>query len=150
MLRHLISRDKDREAIEFIRRRILGGSAGGSYPFVANFAALPSAVANNGKVYIVLNSQGTWWLPGNLGGNYYSKGFYYSDGADWQYLGSFPYQASQSTVNAESNNDQFVTPATLGAWIDQRELELSQIRGITISSSPPSSPQVNDLWIDIS
>jgi hypothetical protein len=31
----------------------------------------------------VLNSQGTPWLPGSLGGSYYPSGLYYWDGAKW-------------------------------------------------------------------
>lgn len=83
------------------------------YASVANYSALPSASAHNSETYEVLASQGTAWLPGSLGGTYYSAGFYYSNGITWNYLGSAPYQASQSDVNAGLITDQFVSPNTL-------------------------------------
>lgn len=36
-----------------------------------------------GNLAYVSTSQGTKWLPGNLGGTYYSKGFYIWNGTDW-------------------------------------------------------------------
>lgn len=79
---------------------------------MANYAALPPANTASGKTYSVLNSQGTNWLPGSLGGTYYSTGFYYSDGTTWNYMGSTPYQASQSEVDTGTDSTVFVTPLT--------------------------------------
>lgn len=39
--------------------------------------------AKSGSLAYVINSQGTAWLPGGLGGTFYSKGWYYYDGANW-------------------------------------------------------------------
>jgi len=89
-----------------------------------NFSALPPAADNNGKYYHVLNSQGTKWLPGWVGGTFYSKGFYYSDGVDWVFVGDVPYNATQTEVNTGTNTTQFVTPATLAnydSWGDEIE-----------------------------
>lgn len=79
---------------------------------VENYSALPDATLNNNTFIWVLNSQGTSWLPGNLGGTYYNKGLYYSNGVNWEYT-PYPYQATQSEVNTGSINDKFVTPSTL-------------------------------------
>lgn len=79
---------------------------------VANYSALPSAVAATDKYYYVLDSQGTSWLPGSLGGTYYPRGLYYSDGVTWRRTET-PYQASQATVDAGGVTDQFVSPNTL-------------------------------------
>lgn len=81
--------------------------------YVNTYADLPAANTVTGQKYGVINSQGTKWLPGSLGGTYYAKGYYYSDGLLWIYMGEFPYQASQSDVNAGIITDQFVSPATL-------------------------------------
>ena len=79
---------------------------------VANYSALPAVATVTGKFYWASASQGTSWLPGNLGGTYYPKGMYYSNGVTWEFL-DVPYQATQSEVNTGTNTDKFVTPATL-------------------------------------
>lgn len=79
---------------------------------VANFSALPPPNTVPNQFFWASNSQGTKWLPGGLGGTYYSAGLYYSNGATWEFM-DVPYQASQSAVNAGIVTDQFVTPATL-------------------------------------
>jgi hypothetical protein len=91
-------------------------SYGATFVRVANFSALPSAAANPDEYYHVLASQGTAWLPGPLGGTYYSKGFYYSDGVIWTFVGEVPYQATQGNVDAGSIADQFVSPLTLNNY----------------------------------
>lgn len=80
---------------------------------VANYAALPDPTLHTDEYYHVEASQGTSWLPGPLGGTYYSKGFYYSDGVSWVFVGEVPYQALQADVDAGVITDQFVSPATL-------------------------------------
>lgn len=89
------------------------GSGGGGTEItsVANFSALPSASTNVGKFYWCEAAQGTSWLPGTLGGTYYSKGLYYSNGTSWVST-DLPYNATISEVNTGTNNDKFVTPST--------------------------------------
>ena len=89
-----------------------GGTGQGITGVVANYSALPSVAAAADLFYFVENSQGTYWLPGKLGGTYYPAGIYYSNGVTWFYAES-PYQASQADVNAGLITDQFVSPATL-------------------------------------
>ena len=79
---------------------------------VANYSALPAVASVLGDFYWCSASQGTSWLPGGLGGTYYSAGLYYSNGVTWEFL-AVPYQATQAVVHTGTVTDQFVTPATL-------------------------------------
>ncbi len=62
-----------------------GGSGTGYIGVFANYndliAAFPTAPTMS--LAYVQNSQGTKWLPGGLGGNFYSKGSYLFDGVNW-------------------------------------------------------------------
>src|SRR4051812_6110196 len=90
-----------------------GDSSGGSsiYAVVANYSALPPANTVTGKFYWVSAAEGTWWLPGSIGGNFYNSGLYYSNGATWEFT-NVPYQATQAIVDAGTNDDRFVTALT--------------------------------------
>ncbi len=80
---------------------------------VANYSAIPApSPATTGQFYWASASQGTAWLPGSLGGTYYSAGMYYDNGTTLEFL-SVPYQATQAEVNTGTNTDKFVTPSTL-------------------------------------
>lgn len=81
-------------------------------PNVDTYADLPAASSYENGLYWVNNSTGTKWLPGILGGTYYPKGLYYSDGYSWEWRKS-PYQATLVEVNTGTNDDKFVTPNTL-------------------------------------
>lgn len=81
---------------------------------VANYSALPAVGTVTGQFYWCSASQGTKWLPGALGGTYYSAGMYYSNGVSWEFL-DVPYNATQAEVNTGTNTDKFVTPATLAS-----------------------------------
>lgn len=74
---------------------------------VANYSALPNVVTSNGRYYNVLAPQGTKWLL-----TYKPKGIYYSDGATWDYRGEFPSNANQVTVDAGTNDEEFLTSLT--------------------------------------
>jgi len=78
---------------------------------VANYSALPAVGTVTGEFYWCSASQGTSWLPGSLGGTYYSAGLYYSNGVSWEFM-DVPYQATQSEVNTGTNTNKFVTPDT--------------------------------------
>jgi hypothetical protein len=88
-----------------------GSGAGTTISVVSNYSALPSASSHSAEFYWVSNSQGTKWLPGSLGGNYYPNGMYYSNGTAWEYVIT-PYQATLSEVNTGTDNEKFVTPYT--------------------------------------
>lgn len=79
---------------------------------VANYSELPDPTTVPGAFYYADASQGTKWLPGSLGGTYYPSGFYYSDGSSTWIYSESPGNATQLTVDAGTNNDQFLTPLT--------------------------------------
>ena len=79
---------------------------------VANYSALPDPTTVADKFYWCENSQGTAWLPGSLGGTYYPRGLYYSNGTTWEYMET-PIQATQDEVDAGIIDDRFVSPNTL-------------------------------------
>lgn len=62
-----------------------GGSGTGYIGVFLNYNALIAAfpTAPTLSLAYVQNSQGTKWLPGGLGGNFYSKGSYLFDGVNW-------------------------------------------------------------------
>lgn len=62
-----------------------GGSGTGYLTVQANYTDLITAfpTAPTMSLAYVQNSQGTAWLPGNMGGTFYSKGTYLFDGANW-------------------------------------------------------------------
>ena len=92
-----------------------GPSGAGFSGVVTNYSALPSAASVPDTFWYVENSQGTKWLPGSLGGTYYTNGVYYSTGSTWIYQ-EMPNQASQAQVNAGLLDDVFVSPLTLTNW----------------------------------
>lgn len=109
--------DKDfvvryKDALGNIVDAFLSPGSGAGPTVVANYSALPSVAAAVGLFYWCEASQGTAWLPGSLGGTYYPKGQYYSNGTIWEYQET-PSQATQSDVNTGTNTDKFVTPSTL-------------------------------------
>ena len=103
---------------------------------VANYSALPDATLYTGRLFYVINSQGTEWLPGSLGGTYYPSGWYYCTGTAYLYQET-AFQASQATVNAGTNSDQFVTPLTLtnstqlAAKLDDISADTKEVTGFT-------------------
>ena len=86
---------------------------GRTFVTVNTYNDLPSPTGLTDTFYVVLNSIGTEWLPGSVGGTFYSKGFYYSNGVTWEFIGDVPYQATQEQTNAGILNTVFVTPNTL-------------------------------------
>ena len=132
-----------------------GGGSGPVIPDTApNFSSLPAASLHSGEIWWVLNSQGTAWLPGTLGGTYYPKGIYYSNGTTWDFVPT-PYQATQTTVNAETVQDQFVSPFTLGGWFIQKLFSLTSkttpvdADTITGTDSASSNSPVKFTWANI-
>ena len=90
----------------------LDAGGNGDMESAANFAALPPFADHTGESFFVEAAQGTPWLPGSFGGNYYPRGVYYSNGIEWLYQEN-PGQATQTEVNAGIVTDKFVSPSTL-------------------------------------
>ena len=83
---------------------------------VDTYSLLPAANGNTGNCYLVLNDQGTAWLPGSFGGTFYAKGVYYSNGSIWTLMSSVPYQATQLETDAGTVDNVFVTPLKLANY----------------------------------
>lgn len=80
--------------------------------YVDYYADLPDPTTVPNSTYGVVNSQGSSFWPGWIGGTFYPKGIYHSDGVSWIYMGEFPYQATLADVNAGIITNQFVSPYT--------------------------------------
>lgn len=118
-------------------------NSGSNIVVVVNYSALPNPTTVIGKFYWCENSQGTSWLPGSIGGTFYNSGMYYSNGVSWSFV-NVPYQATQSEVNAETVNDKFVTPNTLGSWWSNKKTLAQTLSGIwTWSNGSVFSPLNN-------
>jgi hypothetical protein len=125
--------------------KVLAITVGGiKVTVVANYSALPSPTIVPGEFYWCSNSEGTYWLPGSLGGTYYPSGMYYSNGTTWEYIDT-PYQATQAEVDAGIINDKFVSPFTLKnaeQWdtkVNVADLPATLIFYPTTAASPISS-----------
>lgn len=97
-------------AIDIIARGLSSKKAA-SYIFVENYSDLPT-VPLLGQIYYCMNSEGTYWLPGTLGGTYHPAGPYIYDGMEWVYIDS-TLAATQEEVNAGIEGYKFVSPNTL-------------------------------------
>jgi len=112
---------------------------------VANYSALPDPTTVHHHMYVALASQGTSWLPGSWGGNYYPEGYYYSDGTQWIYAKT-PYQALQVTVDAGLVDNQFVSPLTFNnaaKW----NTKVSSVTGANVDNTDPLNPIVEPLGL---
>ena len=91
-----------------------GGGVSATTDSALNFSALPAPADETGFIWFVETAQGTAWLPGNLGGNYYPRGAYYSNGSEWIFQNSAS-QATQGEVDAGIVSNKWVAPNTLAA-----------------------------------
>lgn len=82
---------------------------------VANFAALPAASGNAGKLALVLASSGTWLV------NYKSQGIYYSDGSTWTYKGD--YEANDQASEIQNTPAGNISATTVQAAINELDTE---------------------------
>lgn len=117
-INYVVSQDQLQNALSNI-------SIGTNIEVIDFYSNLPPASSSNtGEFYWVVNDEGTWWLPGNLGGTYYKKGLYYSTGTTWE-TAPVPYQATQAEVDVGTEPYKFVTPKTLKdsiQWNTKRDL----------------------------
>ena len=84
---------------------ILGSSNGGgagSINYIGEFnnytdltTSQPAGTAN--RFAYVLNSQGTQWLPGSIGGSYYGAGWYFDTGSIWANKNDAIFEALEPT-----------------------------------------------------
>ena len=74
-----------------------GGAGTGWQGTVTDYATLPAAASNSGKVYLVLNSTGLLWNR--------RRGLYRSDGANWNRLSNAELKALDSETTISDNSD---------------------------------------------
>lgn len=78
---------------------------------VLNYSALPAANTVAGKYYYCRQSEGTPYIGVLWGGSYHPNGIYYSDGVNWIET-EIPFNATQATVDAGTDDQQFLTAKT--------------------------------------
>lgn len=88
-----------------------GGVAAGSAEFitgvvVTTYNDLPSADANAGKLAVVQQNQGVWFV------NYKSKGLWYSDGSTWAYEGDYAATDEASEILYDPTGNSFIVSAS--------------------------------------
>lgn len=73
------------ELKEYFFFNIIGSSITNYVGEFNNYTDLTTSVpaGTAGRFAFVLNSQGTKWLPGSLGGTFYGAGWYYDTGSQW-------------------------------------------------------------------
>lgn len=118
-----------------------------SIPVVLNYSALPDPATVDQKYYRTTAGENASWRPQWLGGTYYPEGIYQSVGGVWDYVGEFPFQADQATVNAGTNNTEFITPKTL---TDSAQLLSKANVSGQVFTGDISAPKVNVLTPAIS
>tara|TARA_R110000772_G_scaffold252577_1_gene368023 strand:+ start:245 stop:904 length:660 start_codon:yes stop_codon:yes gene_type:complete len=64
---------------------VIGGGASKPFSFTSdNYTALSSLTGmSDGDLAYIVNSEGTQWLPGTIGGNYYPNGIYIYTSSSW-------------------------------------------------------------------
>lgn len=114
-------------------------TTGSTNPFVytaSNYSDLvATAVApDTGNLAYVMNSQGTAWLPGTLGGTYYPKGIYIFDGTKW--VSDRNAIAQQLQINVDDI-------ATLEGIVASKLDSVVGGSNITIDNTDPLNPIIN-------
>jgi hypothetical protein len=95
--------------------RVSGAGGGGaSYPEVNTYADLPSAAANDGDIYVVLQATGIWLI------NRKQSGFYLSNGSTWTKLDDLDVASASNTgllssVDWNTFNDKIDSASNVGA-----------------------------------
>jgi len=140
---------------------IVFAADGGGIPIkqqADNYSAL-IAGSEIGDIAYVENSQGTAWLPGTLGGNYYPEGWYVWDGSVWvSDRNAIANEINNLLLSAGGlDNRILVTQAnkdtTLGGTIDStKQYFLDGIidMGSTQITVPPTGMTILGLSFDIS
>jgi hypothetical protein len=87
----------------------------------SNFTALTSQepAGTAGRFAYVLNSEGTKWLPGSIGGSFYGAGWYYDTGSVWSNKNDEIFEGLQYvTKDNQIIVNQSNVATTLGGTID--------------------------------
>lgn len=111
-----------------------GTTSGSTYPEVSLFSSLPSAAANNGKIYVVLTSSGTYVV------NRREAGLYYSNGVAWTRLGDIPSFFSSTNFQVYDGSDN-----TKGLRFQTSGVTTGQFRTLTIQNSSGTLAYLSDI-----
>lgn len=90
------------------------GGGAGAINVVQFYNDLPSVQDASGLFYFVTEQQGTQWLPGSLGGQYYPQGLYYSNGVAWKFMNKTAYRdidnyfSTSQTIDGNVVADAFI------------------------------------------
>lgn len=112
---------------------------------VANYSALPDPTTVPNAFYRTISGENASWRPSWLGGTYYPEGIYQSLGGVWDYVGEFPYQATQAEVYAGLNNQNFVTPLTGATAYLFKNSSTTTYRQLYIKNADGSQSMKDDL-----
>ena len=90
------------------------GGGAGAINVVQFYNDLPLVQDASGLFYFVTEPQGTQWLPGSFGGQYYPQGLYYSNGVAWKYMNKTAYRdidnyfSTSQTIDGNVVADAFI------------------------------------------
>ena len=93
------------ELKEYFFFNIIGSSITNYVGEFNNYTDLTTSVpaGTAGRFAFVLNSQGTKWLPGSLGGTFYGAGWYYDTGSQWSNKNDEIYEGLEDLINDKVN-----------------------------------------------
>jgi hypothetical protein len=90
------------------------GGGAGAINVVQFYDDLPLVADASGLFYFVTEQQGTRWLPGSFGGQYFPQGLYYSNGIAWKFMNKTAYRdidnyfTTSQTVDGNVVADSFI------------------------------------------
>jgi hypothetical protein len=128
---------------------VSGGSSGGGTQIIADtYSTLPSGEADD-TIAFVLNSQGTVWLPGGLGGTYYPSGWYIYKNGNWTSIEVPVDQALDDYGDLISGNSQAIGDHILDTnnphSVDKNDVGLSNVDNTSDLDKPISTSVSNAL-----
>lgn len=111
-----------------------GGGSGATYQEVNTFAELPAASSNNGNIYVVRESTGSYVL------NRKEAGLYYSNGTVWRRLGNIPSFFSSNNFEVYDSNN-----ANTAVKFQTSGITSGATRTITVQDSDGTIAYLTDL-----
>jgi len=125
----------------------------GSYTQVVAYANLPAAADYPGEIYIVQTSTGFLWNR--------RAGFYRSNGTAWNRMSNATFQVLDDEMTISDNADstkkmdfelsEITSSNTRTLTMADEDIDLGDMQEtIVVSATAPSSPTLNQIWIDIS
>ena len=113
-------------------------TSGSTYPKVSSFTELPTASSASGKIYVVLNSYGTYVL------NRKPSGFYFSTGSEWRFLGDTPDFFKSSNFQVYDNVD-----TSKGVMFTTSGISTNVFRKLKVQNSDGTIAYLTDLNVKL-